>query len=377
MHWRAPVVSSTALTAILALVLGAQGSLGLALAQDLNCDDFSTQGDAQAVYNADASDPHGLDANNDGIACESLAGGGGTTSGGAAPASQSTARTGGASSLANTSAQGDVSCTNYDAWEWAQAVFESDPAGSAALDPDGNGIACEELPRGGFAPAFWTDTIPDGLEEGTILAIIDGDTFEIAINGVSNRFRLYRADTPETQNELHCGGPEAMAFADWALSFNDVPGHVFIERETETNDQYGRELGYLWFDIAGEPYLLNHVLVNNGWAEQLDYSYQKYDQEFVDATAFAEGHNLGAWELCGGFQVPMAAALTVQVPEPAPVPTAEPPPQLTGGGCDPNYTPCIPAYPPDLNCPDIGFTVQRVGGDPHGLDRDDDGWGCE
>lgn len=45
-----------------------------AIAQDtLNCGDFEFQEDAQAVYDADPSDPHGLDgSDNDGIACESL-----------------------------------------------------------------------------------------------------------------------------------------------------------------------------------------------------------------------------------------------------------------------------------------------------------------
>jgi hypothetical protein len=44
-----------------------------ALAQDeFNCDDFATQEEAQAVYDQDPSDPHGLDADDDGIACEEL-----------------------------------------------------------------------------------------------------------------------------------------------------------------------------------------------------------------------------------------------------------------------------------------------------------------
>lgn len=37
---------------------------------DLDCIDFATQAEAQATYNADPSDPNGLDADNDGIACE-------------------------------------------------------------------------------------------------------------------------------------------------------------------------------------------------------------------------------------------------------------------------------------------------------------------
>ncbi|MPZ27558.1 MAG: hypothetical protein GEV12_14410 [Micromonosporaceae bacterium] len=51
---------------------------------DLNCDDFATQEEAQAELDADPSDPSGLDRDKDGIACETLpsgAGGGGSDDG--------------------------------------------------------------------------------------------------------------------------------------------------------------------------------------------------------------------------------------------------------------------------------------------------------
>ena len=48
-----------------------------AFAQDLDCSNFITQEEAQAVYDADPSDPSGLDADSDGIACEELGDGGG------------------------------------------------------------------------------------------------------------------------------------------------------------------------------------------------------------------------------------------------------------------------------------------------------------
>ena len=39
------------------------------------------------------------------------------------------------------------------------------------------------------------------------------------------------------------------------------------------------------------------------------------------------------------------------------------------------------AYPAwegyDLDCADVGHSVRVTGDDPHGLDRDGDGWGCE
>src|SRR5690349_529314 len=47
-------------------------TLPAAAQQDLDCADFAFQEDAQAVLIADPSDPHGLDPDHDGIACEAL-----------------------------------------------------------------------------------------------------------------------------------------------------------------------------------------------------------------------------------------------------------------------------------------------------------------
>lgn len=61
-------------------------------------------------------------------------------------------------------------------------------------------------------------------------------------------------------------------------------------------------------------------------------------------------------------------------PVPAPVPAPSPAPT---SNCNPNYTPCIPNVPYDLNCPDVGMTVRVIGVDVYRLDRDKDGIGCE
>src|SRR5215204_307642 len=44
----------------------------LAQADDLDCEDFETQEEAQAVLDEDAADPNNLDPNRDGIACALL-----------------------------------------------------------------------------------------------------------------------------------------------------------------------------------------------------------------------------------------------------------------------------------------------------------------
>ena len=63
--------------------------------------------------------------------------------------------------------------------------------------------------------------------------------------------------------------------------------------------------------------------------------------------------------------------------EEQPAPAAPPEPSGSGSGCDPNYSGCVPAYPPDVNCPEVDGPVQVLGSDPHGLDRDGDGVACE
>ncbi len=47
-----------------------------ASSEDLDCDDFSSQEQAQGVYDSDPSDPNGLDREGDGIACETSGGSG-------------------------------------------------------------------------------------------------------------------------------------------------------------------------------------------------------------------------------------------------------------------------------------------------------------
>ncbi len=71
-----------------------------------------------------------------------------------------------------------------------------------------------------------------------------------------------------------------------------------------------------------------------------------------------------------------AAAAAAPAPvAPAPVAPAAAP---AGGGCDPNYTPCVPVSATDLDCGDLsGGPFRVVGTDRHRLDADSDGIDCE
>ncbi|MEU7866087.1 hypothetical protein [Dactylosporangium sp. NPDC049140] len=66
---------------------------------------------------------------------------------------------------------------------------------------------------------------------------------------------------------------------------------------------------------------------------------------------------------------------------PATKPTTKPPTQ----NCNPNYSPCVPNDPVDVDCAGgsgngpsyVQGPVQVIGSDPYGLDTDHDGIGCE
>ena len=92
---------------------------------DLDCADFATQQEAQAVLERDSSDPNRLDADNDGIACETYpygTGGGGGEGGG-----------------------GDLDCADFATHGAAQREFAKDRTDPNNLDADNDGRACEEL----------------------------------------------------------------------------------------------------------------------------------------------------------------------------------------------------------------------------------------
>jgi hypothetical protein len=89
---------------------------------DLDCVDFATQEEAQAELERDPGDPNGLDADNDGIACEELAGGGG----------------GGG--------DGELDCADFATQQEAQAELERNPSDPNNLDADGDGVACQTYP---------------------------------------------------------------------------------------------------------------------------------------------------------------------------------------------------------------------------------------
>jgi micrococcal nuclease len=288
-----------------------------------------------------------------------------------------------------------VDCDGYDSQIWAQSVYETDPAGYAALDPDGNGRACEELPSGA-APAMWTAFIPTGSKPVTLIEVTDGDTIRVDVDGRNELVRLILIDAPETHDPnrpAECFGQEATTYLSWLLSFG---GDLYLETDVSDRDRFGRLLRYVWLDFGdGEVYLVNEVLVRAGYVAFSTYPPDvKYVDEIREAGQFAREHGYGLWSGCitdaegdtnelSGNQGINARPETEAGPAQAGL---EPPPEqvvttdpASASGCEVSYPDvCIPPPPPDLDCGDVAyhrFTVYPP--DPHRFDGDYDGIGCE
>lgn len=275
-----------------------------------------------------------------------------------------------------------TSCADVDSQLWAQSVYESDPVRYTALDPDGNGIACDGM-AAGAAPALWADAVPAGAEPATLMGVTDGDTINARIGGQVEPVRLILIDTPETHdpNDLpECYGQEATDYLTWLLSLG---GDLYLEPDITNRDRYDRLLRYAWLDFGGgEVYLVNEAMVRSGYAALSTYPPDvRYVDQIRDAQAFAREHGLGLWSGCttdatGDTNELTGAQGIVSRPEP---PAQAPGQQIASGSCDPSYPDaCIPPSPPDLDCGQISarrFTVLPP--DPHRFDGDFDGVGCE
>ncbi len=191
----------------LLLLTAALGMLMLAaspaMAQDdLDCGDFNSQAEAQAELRSDPSDPNGLDAESDGVACETTAYDD--------PARDEVPVT------AAQSPTGDADCEDFATQEDAQAVFNADPSDPSGLDADGDGLACEDaLPSGetgemmeeptapvscdGFASQFGAQQFFDFNATPEEQAILDPDGNGFACDDGTIEFGVDPTEAPVTE----------------------------------------------------------------------------------------------------------------------------------------------------------------------------------
>jgi micrococcal nuclease len=177
-------------------------------------------------------------------------------------------------------------------------------------------------------------------------------------------------DTPE----LGSGECYSRAARTALLNLLPVGSRVGLESDPALDqvDRYGRLLRYL----VRNGLNVNVELVRRGAAAPYFYRGERgaYASALFNAARAARSARRGLWGACPGTRLdPYGPVATGQ---------SGPPSQDTGP-CDPNYSgACMPPYPPDLDCADLRALalappVSVVGDDPHRLDGDGDGLGCE
>ena len=175
-----------------------------------------------------------------------------------------------------------------------------------------------------------------------VTRVIDGDTIEL---GNGSDVRIVGIDTPEVGQCGYDAATNNMA----RLVLNK---QVRLTMSDEDTDRYGRWLRY----------------VNVG---PVDAGLQQIKQGFRHRQVRLEGR----------LRVPRPRT---QLHRGGPrvqgdvLPQACPAPVSSGGGaCAPGYDPCVPPFPPDVDCADVDGPIIVTGADPHGLDADGDGVACE
>ncbi|WP_267241514.1 thermonuclease family protein [Streptomyces sp. PR69] len=242
----------------------------------------------------------------------------------------------------------------------------------------------EEPPAEEQQPA--EDRAPAGP---VVVRIIDGDTVDLRGTGdilpedETSRVRLASIDAPEKDA---CFGDEA---TDRIAELLPVGETVRIEQDIELKDPYDRYVLYVWNE---QDEFVNESLVRSGHAEAVRYPpNDKHWVKISDAGDAARAAEAGLWSACPAAPPkpppepapvpepppppePAPVPEPPPPPEPAPVPEPEPEPPATS---NPGGLPPGPPPGPDLDCADLPGPVWVGSNDPHGLDRDNDGIGCE
>jgi micrococcal nuclease len=202
-----------------------------------------------------------------------------------------------------------------------------------------------------------------------VASVYDGDTLTLRDG---RRVRLLQIDTPE----LGSGECYSRAARTALVALAPLGKTVLLEADPALDrvDRYGRLLRY----VKRNGVNVNLELTWRGAAAPYFYRGDRgrYAGWLLRAAQNAKAAKRGLWTACPRTVLdPFRAVSTGQSGPPS---STSPP----TGKCDPNYAGgCVPPYPPDLDCADIralGIApVRVVGSDPHRLDGDHDGLGCE
>lgn len=134
-------------------------------------------------------------------------------------------------------------------------------------------------------------------EEGTVAAVIDGDTIDVTTSfGDEVRVRLIGIDAPEIGRDgaaSDCYAEESRAFVDELLYGQEVM--LMSDRTQGDTDRYGRLLRYVLID----HHLAEDIIIGAGYARERTYGepYVHRDSHMAGQRA-AQIAEAGLWGHC-------------------------------------------------------------------------------
>jgi micrococcal nuclease len=143
--------------------------------------------------------------------------------------------------------------------------------------------------------------MPDGLEEGRVIDVVDGDTVDVQFRNRVERVRLVGINAPESadpRRPVQCFGVEASTFAK-GLALDE---EVFLQEDPTqgSRDQFDRLLRYVWL---ADGRMLNLELLAGGYAAQYTFDQPYvYRDLFRAAEREARTRGAGLWspDTCNG-----------------------------------------------------------------------------
>ncbi len=136
--------------------------------------------------------------------------------------------------------------------------------------------------------------------EAKVTRIVDGDTIVVNIQGTEKKVRMIGMNTPESTTKIETFGKEASNYTTQKLTDKTV----YLEKDVNETDKYGRLLRYVWLEIPNEitettikEKMFNAILVIEGYAQVATYPPDiKYVDYFTKIQNIAKDANLGLWQ---------------------------------------------------------------------------------
>lgn len=158
--------------------------------------------------------------------------------------------------------------------------------------------------------------------------VVDGDTLKISFNGKEESIRLIGIDTPESvHSDASKNTAEGKIASDYTNSILSGK-EVAIEFDVQERDQYGRLLGYVWFNGN----MFNKTLLEQGYARIATYPPNvRYVESFTQLQVQSRNSKKGFWKY--GEFTQKAPVKPIPTPQskpdvPKPKPDVKPKPQV-------------------------------------------------